>query len=272
MKKLKVNVHVIQVGCENCGGAHFNKECPFHEEVKNVEEVKYGEFGRSFPNNGGNKGRYYPGPLGYYTQMDNQPPFGKRKPSLTEIITKYMEELAKKEDEHDEWLRKFQESTKINQKGWMLYTPFYYFLKEIKYFSANSSFSNEEVQEETEELEEIKEVAAHHEPAPCEVTPINLPIVSYYEAPYEPSIPFLRCLKQHVEEALVHKAMESLKRIKINCPLLKEIRQTDDYAKHIKNLMVNKSRTSENKDVKMNTRCSAIVSLKILSRTMEVHS
>ncbi|GKE09806.1 hypothetical protein Tco_1413357 [Tanacetum coccineum] len=45
MKKLKVNVHVIQVGCENCGGAHFNKECSFHEEVKSIEEVKYGEFG-----------------------------------------------------------------------------------------------------------------------------------------------------------------------------------------------------------------------------------
>ncbi|GKA21441.1 retrotransposon protein, putative, ty3-gypsy subclass [Tanacetum coccineum] len=231
-QKLKVNVHVIQVGCENCGGAHFNKECPFHKEVKNVEEVKNGEFGRSFPNNGGNKGIYYAGPLGYYTRMDNQPPFGKRNPSLTEIITKYMEESAKKEAEHDEWLRKFQEK----------------------------------VQEETEELEEIKEVVAHHEPAPREVTPINLPIVSYYEAPYEPSIPFLKRLKQHVEEALVHKAMESLKRIKINRPLLKEIRQTDDYAKHIKNLVVNKSRTSKNKDVKMNTRCLAILQNQLPSK------
>ncbi|GKE09807.1 retrotransposon protein, putative, ty3-gypsy subclass [Tanacetum coccineum] len=151
----------------------------------------------------------------------------------------------------------------------MLYTPFYYSLKEIKYFSANSNFSNEEVQEETKELEEIKEVVAHHEPAPREVTLINLRIVSYYKAPYEPSIMFLRHLKQHVEEALVHKAMESLKRIKINRPLLKEIRQTDDYAKHIKNLMVNKLRTSENKDVKMNTRCSAILQNQLPSKEQD---
>ncbi|GJY20915.1 hypothetical protein Tco_0393481 [Tanacetum coccineum] len=84
-------------------------------------------------------------------------------------------------------------------------------------------------------------------------------LVSYYVAPYEPPIPFLRRLEQHVKEALIHKAMESLKRIKINRPLLKEIRQTDDYAKHMKNLVENKLRISEDKDVKMNTRCLAIL-------------
>ncbi|GJY17578.1 hypothetical protein Tco_0389069 [Tanacetum coccineum] len=47
-KKLKENVHAIQVGCENYGGAHLNKGYPFNEEVKSVEEVKYGEFGRPF--------------------------------------------------------------------------------------------------------------------------------------------------------------------------------------------------------------------------------
>nr|GEX41168.1 hypothetical protein [Tanacetum cinerariifolium] len=39
MKKLKENVHAIQVGCENCGGAHLNKECSLNEEVKSFEEV-----------------------------------------------------------------------------------------------------------------------------------------------------------------------------------------------------------------------------------------
>ncbi|GJU51805.1 hypothetical protein Tco_1221360 [Tanacetum coccineum] len=58
MKKLKENVHAIKVGCENCGGAHLNKECPLHEEVKSVEEVKYGEFGRPFLNNNKNGARY----------------------------------------------------------------------------------------------------------------------------------------------------------------------------------------------------------------------
>ncbi|GKE81172.1 hypothetical protein Tco_1551172, partial [Tanacetum coccineum] len=94
--------------CENCGGAHLNKDCPFSEEVKGVEEVKYGEFRRPFPNNNENGGRYGVGPPRYYTRMDNQPPPGGRIPSLIEIITKYMEDSANKEAEHDEWLRKFQ--------------------------------------------------------------------------------------------------------------------------------------------------------------------
>ncbi|GJV36981.1 hypothetical protein Tco_1409458 [Tanacetum coccineum] len=64
MKKLKENVHSIQVGCKNYGGSHLNKECPLNVEVKSVEEVKYGEFGRPFPNNNRNVARYRVGPPG----------------------------------------------------------------------------------------------------------------------------------------------------------------------------------------------------------------
>ncbi|GKE21920.1 hypothetical protein Tco_1433432 [Tanacetum coccineum] len=49
MKKLKENVHAIQVGCQTCREAHLDKECPLNDEVKSIEEVKYGEFGRSSP-------------------------------------------------------------------------------------------------------------------------------------------------------------------------------------------------------------------------------
>nr|GEV06563.1 RNA-directed DNA polymerase, eukaryota, reverse transcriptase zinc-binding domain protein [Tanacetum cinerariifolium] len=58
MKKLKENVHAIQIGCETCEGAHLNKECPLHEEVKIVEEVKYEEFKRPFLSNKENGARY----------------------------------------------------------------------------------------------------------------------------------------------------------------------------------------------------------------------
>ncbi|GKE10080.1 hypothetical protein Tco_1413631 [Tanacetum coccineum] len=58
MKNLKENVHAIQVGCETCGGVHLDKECPLSEDVKSVKEVKYSEFGRSFPNNNKNNARY----------------------------------------------------------------------------------------------------------------------------------------------------------------------------------------------------------------------
>ncbi|GJS79746.1 hypothetical protein Tco_0729627 [Tanacetum coccineum] len=92
MKKLRENVHAIQVGCKTCGGDHLEKECPLHEEVKSVEEVKYEEFGRSFPNNGGNWDKY----LGYYTRVDNLPPFGEKKPSLEELMNKHLKESTRK--------------------------------------------------------------------------------------------------------------------------------------------------------------------------------
>ncbi|GKC59851.1 zinc knuckle CX2CX4HX4C containing protein [Tanacetum coccineum] len=61
-------------------------------------------------------------------------------------------------------------------------------------------------------------------------------------------------LEHHAEEALVHKTMESLEKIKINRPLLKEIRKTDNYAKHMKDLVENKPRTKEDEEIRMNPR------------------
>ncbi|GKF86696.1 hypothetical protein Tco_0254523, partial [Tanacetum coccineum] len=43
----------------------------------------------------------------------------------------------------------------------IVYTPFYYSLEEIEYFSVNSSFSEDETQEEIEEVKEIEEIVAH---------------------------------------------------------------------------------------------------------------
>ncbi|GJU48473.1 zinc knuckle CX2CX4HX4C containing protein [Tanacetum coccineum] len=107
MKKLKENVHAIQVGYGLCGGTHLDKEWSLNEEIKGVEEVKYGESGRSFPINGGSEARYCIGPLGYYTRTNNRPPFGEMKSSLEETIYKYLEESAKKQSERDDWLKKF---------------------------------------------------------------------------------------------------------------------------------------------------------------------
>ncbi|GKC72598.1 hypothetical protein Tco_1118481 [Tanacetum coccineum] len=84
MKKLKENVHVIQVGCQLCGGPHLDKECPLNEEVKSMEEVKYMEF-------------------------------GDRKPNLTETINKYMGEMAKRHVEQDEWLKQLYLNTETSQ-------------------------------------------------------------------------------------------------------------------------------------------------------------
>ncbi|GKC25822.1 hypothetical protein Tco_1027972 [Tanacetum coccineum] len=86
-----------------------------------------------------------------------------------------------------------------------------------------------------------------------------MPIITYYVAPYESPIPFPGRLAHHAKEALVSRLMKSLREIRVNLPLIKEIRKTDDYANHIKNLVVNKPRTLEGGDVKLNVRCSAVL-------------
>ncbi|GJY24085.1 hypothetical protein Tco_0397743 [Tanacetum coccineum] len=58
MKKLKESVHTIQVGCQICEGPHLDKDCPLNKEVKQVEEVRYGVFGRTMPFNGNNGGKF----------------------------------------------------------------------------------------------------------------------------------------------------------------------------------------------------------------------
>ncbi|GJX85480.1 hypothetical protein Tco_0336254 [Tanacetum coccineum] len=170
MKKLKENVHAIQVGCQICEGPHLDKECPLKEEVKQVEEVKYGEFGRPAPFNGSNGAMFH---------VDDE------KSKSTKLKT-----------------------SKVNL--------------------------------------EVK---------------TNLPeqMVNHYVKPYVPPIPFPNRLKQHVEEALVHKTMESLKKIKINQPLLKEIRQIDNYPKYMKDLVTNKQLIKEDDEVRMNPRCSSLL-------------
>ncbi|GJR05578.1 hypothetical protein Tco_0528562 [Tanacetum coccineum] len=114
IKKLKENVHAIQVGCQIYGGAHLDKECPQNEEVKSVEEVKYG-FGRPSPFS--NRAKYHVGPPGYYTRIDNRLPFGEKKPSLEELMNKHLEELTRRRAEMEEWVKKLQENAEINTRN-----------------------------------------------------------------------------------------------------------------------------------------------------------
>ncbi|GJR72244.1 hypothetical protein Tco_0084609 [Tanacetum coccineum] len=88
------------------------KECPLNEEVKSVEEVKYGEFGHSSPFSNGAK--YRIGPLGYYIRIDNRPSFREQRPNLEELMNKHLEESTRRRAEMEEWVKKLQENAKIN--------------------------------------------------------------------------------------------------------------------------------------------------------------
>ncbi|GJZ94749.1 hypothetical protein Tco_0666952 [Tanacetum coccineum] len=215
------------VGCQICKRPHLNKDYPLNEEVKQVEEVRYGEFGRTTPFNGNNRGRQ----------------------TLAETVKKYIKEASLRLEKQDEWLKTFchnlekiqnhhneiiqglksrvttlakEAVTMIDNNedckaiftndGASLYTSFYYSPEEINYFLANSGFSDDdELNNVTSILDEdLKQTS------PKQTT-------THYVEPYIPPIPFPRRLEQHAEEALIQKTMESLKKIKSNRPFLKEI-------------------------------------------------
>ncbi|GKF40017.1 hypothetical protein Tco_0120078 [Tanacetum coccineum] len=147
----------VLVGCQICEGPHLDKDYPLNEEVKQVKEVRYGEFGRATPFYKNNRGRQI----------------------LADTIKKCIKEASMRHVKQDEWLKTFCHNleniqnhhdeiiqglksrvttlakkavTKTDKNedckeiftndGAPLYTPFYYFLKEIKYFLANSSLKN----------------------------------------------------------------------------------------------------------------------------------
>ncbi|GJX10747.1 hypothetical protein Tco_0200606 [Tanacetum coccineum] len=117
MKKLKESVHAIQVGCQICEGPLLDKDCPINEEVKQVEEVRYGEFRRTTPFNGNNGGKFHVGPPGYYTKTNNRPPYGERRQSLEELLAKHQEESARRSTEMEVWIKKLQENAEINTRN-----------------------------------------------------------------------------------------------------------------------------------------------------------
>nr|GEU68188.1 hypothetical protein [Tanacetum cinerariifolium] len=96
-------------------GTYLEMECPLNEEVKSMEEVKYGEFDRLFPNNSQNDSRFNRGVLGYGSH--DHPSSGERRPSLTIIINKYMEEATKRDVEQDKWLNFLYRNTKNNREN-----------------------------------------------------------------------------------------------------------------------------------------------------------
>nr|GEW39716.1 DNA-binding pseudobarrel domain-containing protein [Tanacetum cinerariifolium] len=77
-----------------------------NKEFKRLEEVKYGEFGRSAPFNGSNGAKFHVGLSGYYTRTDNRPPYGEKRLSLEELMNKHQEESARKSAQMDEWIKK----------------------------------------------------------------------------------------------------------------------------------------------------------------------
>ncbi|GJV87084.1 putative reverse-transcriptase-like protein [Tanacetum coccineum] len=76
IKKVNKKVHAAQVGCEQCKGPYYTKDCPLKEEGKTLEEAYYTQFGRPFQGGG-----YRATAPGYYQRNNANPSYQERRQS-----------------------------------------------------------------------------------------------------------------------------------------------------------------------------------------------
>ncbi|GJY40107.1 hypothetical protein Tco_0427377 [Tanacetum coccineum] len=79
IKKVNENVYAAKVGCDQCKGPHYTKDCPLKEEVKTLEEAYYTQFGGPF------QGRRYRAATPIFYQRNNtKPSYQERRQSMEE--------------------------------------------------------------------------------------------------------------------------------------------------------------------------------------------
>ncbi|GKB38414.1 pyruvate dehydrogenase (acetyl-transferring) kinase, mitochondrial [Tanacetum coccineum] len=91
IKKVNEKVYAAQVGCEQCKGPHYTKDCPLKEEGKTIEEAYYTQFGGSFQGGG-----YRATTPGYYQRNNANPSYQERRQSMEDTLSKFMSESAKR--------------------------------------------------------------------------------------------------------------------------------------------------------------------------------
>ncbi|GJY50331.1 homeodomain-like protein [Tanacetum coccineum] len=70
IKKVNEKVYAAQVGCEQCKGPHYTKDCPLKEVGKTLEEAYYTQFGTPFQGGG-----YRAAALGFYQRKIANPSY-----------------------------------------------------------------------------------------------------------------------------------------------------------------------------------------------------
>ncbi|GKC14764.1 homeodomain-like protein [Tanacetum coccineum] len=95
IKKVNEKVYDDQVGCEQCKGPHYTKDCPLKEEGKTLKEAYYTQFGRPFQGGG-----YRAAAPGFYQRNNTNPSYQERRQSMEDTLSKFISESAKRHEEN----------------------------------------------------------------------------------------------------------------------------------------------------------------------------
>ncbi|GJU38172.1 zf-CCHC domain-containing protein [Tanacetum coccineum] len=106
IKKVNEKVYAAQVGCEQCKGPHYTKDCPLKEEGKTLKEAYYTQFGGPFQGGG-----YRAAALGFYQRNNANPSYQERRQSMEDTLSKFMSESAKRHEENSNLIKEIRAST-----------------------------------------------------------------------------------------------------------------------------------------------------------------
>ncbi|GJW96118.1 hypothetical protein Tco_0177926 [Tanacetum coccineum] len=108
IKKVNEKVYGAQVGCEQCKGSHYTKDCPLKEEEKTLEEAYYMQFGGPFQGGG-----YRAAAPGFYQRNNVNPSYQERRQYMEDILSKFMSESAKRHEENSNLIKEIRASSDV---------------------------------------------------------------------------------------------------------------------------------------------------------------
>ncbi|GJU60362.1 DNA-directed DNA polymerase [Tanacetum coccineum] len=106
IKKVKKKVYANQVGCEQCKGPHYTKDCPLKEKGETLEEAYYTQFGGPFQGRG-----YRATALGFYQRNNANPSYQERRQSMEDTLSKFMGESAKRHEDNSNLIKELRALT-----------------------------------------------------------------------------------------------------------------------------------------------------------------
>ncbi|GJT79694.1 hypothetical protein Tco_1054036 [Tanacetum coccineum] len=106
IKKVNEKVYAAQVGCEQCKGPHYTKDCLLKEEGTTLIEAYYMQFGRPFQGGG-----YRAAARGFYQRNNANPLYQEQRQSMKDSLSKFMSESAKRHEENSNLIKEIRAST-----------------------------------------------------------------------------------------------------------------------------------------------------------------
>ncbi|GJX29436.1 DNA-directed DNA polymerase [Tanacetum coccineum] len=95
------------VGCEQCKGPHYTKDCPIKEEGKTLEEAYYTQFGAPYQPGG----QYRPAGPVFYQRNNGNSSYPARRDTMEELLSKFIAKSAKMLEQNSNIIKEIRAST-----------------------------------------------------------------------------------------------------------------------------------------------------------------